>query len=202
MEVVTTDSGAELREGDAVVATITGWDGELEVPPPPSAVEVDSAIDSFDLASYAEPHPFPTCFTCGPDRAEGDGLRLFPAPIGPGSRVGWTWTPDASLAGPDGEVSTAVMWAALDCPGGHTWLADTEAAIDAPVVLGRLAAKIHRRARVGESCVVAGWQLGRDGRKLASGTAVWSEAGELLGFGRATWVVLDAAQAAAFTSSG
>ena len=23
-------------------------------------------------------HPFPTCFVCGPERAEGDGLRLFP----------------------------------------------------------------------------------------------------------------------------
>src|SRR6476659_6945263 len=34
-------------------------------------------------ASYAGwvTHPFPTCFTCGPDREEGDGLRIFPGPV-------------------------------------------------------------------------------------------------------------------------
>ena len=27
-------------------------------------------------------HPFPRCFACGPDRDEGDGLRIFPGPVG------------------------------------------------------------------------------------------------------------------------
>ena len=27
-------------------------------------------------------HPFPTCFACGTDREEGDGLRIFPGPVG------------------------------------------------------------------------------------------------------------------------
>ena len=34
-------------------------------------------------ASYAglTSHPFPTCFACGPGRAEGDGLRIFPGRV-------------------------------------------------------------------------------------------------------------------------
>jgi len=45
-----------------------------------------------------------------------------------------------------------------------------------------------------------GWQIGQDGRKLQSGTAVWSEDGDLQALARATWIVLDPEQAAAFTA--
>jgi hypothetical protein len=196
------DEGAEVRAGDRVVAGVRAWDGSLAVPDMPDSQALAAGMESFDLAAYAGPHPFPTCFTCGPGRGEGDGLRIFPAAVGPGSTVAWRWIPDALLDDGSGSVPVPVMWAALDCPGAHTWLGDEPAGIDTPVVLGRLAVEIHRPARVGEKCVVAGWQLDRDGRKLGSGTAVWSEGGELLGKGQATWVVLDAEQAAAFTSGG
>ena len=46
-------------------------------------------------------HPFPTCFACGTAREEGDGLRIFPGPVGDGprrrDRVAATWTPHPSL---------------------------------------------------------------------------------------------------------
>jgi hypothetical protein len=38
--------------------------------------------------------------------------------------------------------------------------------------------------------VVIGWPVGEDGRKLYSGTALFSEGGELRAFARATWVRL------------
>ena len=43
-----------------------------------------------DRYAGADDHPFPGCFVCGPDRAEGDGLRLFPGGLGPG-RTACTW---------------------------------------------------------------------------------------------------------------
>jgi hypothetical protein len=62
-------------------------------------------------------------------------------------------------------------------------------------VLGRLAARVLRAPDAGEHCVVAGWQLGADGRKLYAGTALWSD-GELLGYARATWIEPRASDAA------
>ena len=57
-------------------------------------------------------------------------------------------------------------------------------------MLGRLAARLIAPVQPGERCVVIGWPLGEDGRKLYSGTALFSHDGELLAFARATWVRL------------
>lgn len=59
-----------------------------------------------------------------------------------------------------------------------------------PVVLGRMAARLLRPIPVGADCVAAGWPLGREGRKLFSGTALFGPDGVLYGFGRQTWIVL------------
>jgi hypothetical protein len=46
-------------------------------------------------------HPFPTCFTCGPQRVLGDGLRIFPGRLpganGENSVFAASWIPDSSL---------------------------------------------------------------------------------------------------------
>ena len=55
-------------------------------------------------------------------------------------------------------------------------------------VLGRLAARLVSPVRPGERCVVVGWPLGEDGRKLYSGTALYGEGGALKAFARATWI--------------
>jgi hypothetical protein len=55
-------------------------------------------------------------------------------------------------------------------------------------VLGRLATKLLAPVRAGERCVVTGWPLGEDGRKLYSGSALFSADGDLRAVARATWV--------------
>ena len=61
-------------------------------------------------------HPFPTCFACGPDRAEGDGLRIFPGPVGGASGdrgyVASLWVPHAEHAESGRPASTACSAAA------------------------------------------------------------------------------------------
>src|SRR5689334_1468235 len=85
-------------------------------------------------------HPFPTCFSCGTGREPGDGLRIFPGPVGdahledggpPLPRVAATWTPHPSVAedfhayaDETPRASLPVTWAALDCVGG--WAGDLE----------------------------------------------------------------------------
>lgn len=55
------------------------------------------------------------------------------------------------------------------------------------MLLGRLTGRITGAVRVGERCVVAGWRIGRDGRKSIAGTAVWNEKGDLRAVARAVW---------------
>ena len=90
-----------------------------------------------------------------------------------------TWTPPAELCRPE------FVWAALDCPGAYGSGAIGRGA----AVLGRLAARIDDLPRPGEPCVVAGWPLGENGRKVFAGTALYGEGGRVLGVGRAVWIV-------------
>jgi hypothetical protein len=128
-------------------------------------------------------HPFPTCFACGPDRAEGDGLRIFPGPVG-GVRghVASLWVPAESHAG------TAVTWAALDCVGG--WSEDLEGR---PCVLGRMTARVDVLPVVGEPHVVVGRHLGTDGRKSFTASTLYDADGRVVAAARHTWIQVDPA---------
>jgi hypothetical protein len=162
-----------VRDGDALVAEAEPAKVELDAPAPPSYGEAEQAS-----ARYPgfEEHAFPTCFVCGPAREPGDGLRIFAGPMGDG-RVASPWTP--------AEVAPELVWAALDCPGaiavGYPERGET--------LLGRFAAEIEELPRIGESCVVVGWPLGEEGRKLYAGTALFGEDGRQLASARATWIL-------------
>jgi hypothetical protein len=135
---------------------------------------------------------------CGPDRAHGDGLRIFAGPLEHRGADGGvvfaaTWTPYADLAADDGLVAPEFVWSALDCPTGYVFLHDRETGgfNAAPILLGRLAARVTARPRPGEGCVVTAWETGRDGRKCNAEAALFGEAGNLLAVARATWIVVD-----------
>lgn len=122
-------------------------------------------------------HPFPTCFVCGPDRAVGDGLRLFPGRL-PGGRTATPWTvPD--------DITPAMVWASLDCPGG--WATSLE---ERPYVLGRLAARVDAVPVPGSACVIMGELIGEEGRKAHVRTTLYSPAADVLARARATWIAL------------
>ena len=112
--------------------------------------------------------------------------------------IAWPWTPSRTTTGDDNLVPRAVLWAVLDCPSGLCWINAPDGSTCGPAVLGRLAGRIDRRPEVGEALIVGGWQLGAEGRKLASGAAVWGADGEVLASASAGWVVLDPRQAEAF----
>lgn len=154
---------------------------ELVVPLPPSYAEVEAASRRY--GSLGE-HPFPTCFVCGPQRVEGDGLRIFPGPMPEGNLFAASWVPDASLAGDAGQVRPEFLWAALDCPGGVAAAAHDPR----PILLGQLTARIDRPVRPNQRYVVIGWPISRNGRKHLAGTAVFNESGLLCAHARAVWI--------------
>ncbi|HVY90664.1 MAG TPA: hypothetical protein VG942_17490 [Hyphomonadaceae bacterium] len=142
----------------------------------------------------AEDHVLPTCFVCGPRRAIGDGLRIFPDwtkdPAGTDNPndfpiVAAPWIPTADLADDFGRIAPEFMWAALDCPGAFA--VDKE-----PILLGRMSAKILERPRPGKPIVTVAWSKGQERRKHFAGTALFSEAGDLLAFSDQTWIQIDA----------
>jgi hypothetical protein len=151
---------------------------------PGSVADDELAPVSFDEAvriSASYPgliaHPFPTCFVCGPDRAPGDGMRLFPGRV----RVGVTATPWA--VPPD--VSRPMVWAALDCPGG--WAVGIEAR---PYVLGRMTTRVATIPAPGSRCVVMGHLVGLDGRKAYVASTLFDADGAALATSTATWIAI------------
>ncbi len=180
------DGGIALRDGETIIAEGAPAPVEIEAPEPVSFTDAEEASRSY--LGFRR-HDFPTCLVCGPQRTQGDGLRIFPGPIPGRDIVAAAWTPDASLAGEDSTVRPEFVWAALDCPGG--WALFDEPNEGRPIVLGRQATRLIAPVQRGDRCVVIGWPLGEDGRKLYSGTALFSHNGELRAVARATWIRLD-----------
>ncbi len=179
------DGGVALRDGETVIAEGAPASLKIDPPAPVSFNEAEEASRSF--LGFRQ-HIFPTCLVCGTRRTEGDGLRIFPGSIPGRDIVAAPWTPDASLAGEGSTVRPEFVWAALDCPSG--WAVFGDPSQGRPAVLGRLAARLIAQVQPSERCVVIGWPLGEDGRKLYSGTALFSHDGELRAVARATWVRL------------
>jgi len=189
MEVRPADDGVEMVHGDTLVATARPAQVALDAPPPPSYADSEAAARSY--AGFRT-HFFPTCFVCGQQRKPGDGLRIFPGKLPGANLVAAPWIPHESLGNLDGKVRPEFRWAALDCPGAYS--------CDIPdgtlMMLGEMAATLNGDIQVGERCVVVGWELGRDGRKHYTGTALYSESGVCRGQARATWFEMPAQRSA------
>jgi hypothetical protein len=171
----------EVRHGDTVIAAARhGTVGELDPSPPPTPAQAEDAAKAF---KGFHTHPAPECFVCGPERAAGDALRIFCGALPDGRSVAAPWTPNASLAGDDGQVRRECLWAALDCPGFAAAAPDMRS-----MLLGELTARIDAPVHVGEPCVVVGWAIAASGRKHEAGTALYGPAGDLRAVARAVWI--------------
>ena len=181
MEVRPADGGVDMARGDVVFATAKPIERvELDVPAAPTFTEAEIASRSYVGFRH---HPYSTCFVCGPRRAPGDGLRIFPGPHRGKTLVASTWIPDASLGDAAGQVQPVFQWASLDCPGAFSFKLPPKTGM----LLGELAVEVKGPVAVGERCVVIGWEFAFDGRKHHTGTALFSESGECRGVGKATW---------------
>lgn len=173
---VAVDGGtATVHTGDRLVAEATAAslaDEPVPAVPFPAAVTAAAAYPGF------ADHPFPTCYVCGPRRAEGDGLRIFPGPDGRG-RTAAPWRVPA-------DVSALTVWSALDCPGGWAIIAPGR-----PYVLGRMIARVEAVPAPGTDCVVTGAVFEVEGRKAQVRTALYGPEGALLAQARSTWIEIN-----------
>ncbi|RAK58387.1 hypothetical protein DJ021_00460 [Phenylobacterium hankyongense] len=185
-----TENGALLMtdaDGALVGKSQAASGAELPTPPEPPSLEAARAAGRGYVGLEQRFHPI--CFTCGPERHEGDGLRVFAGQIegAPLGHLAGVWTPHAAFADAAGLATTEVVWAALDCPGYFAWVAK-EGRHGA--LLGTMTGEVLRRPRVGEACIVTAWPLAREGRKELAGVALFSATGELMARGHQVWIVM------------
>ena len=186
------DRALDLRPGNGGGAAL--WDGEtlvgegepatvdVDVPEPVDLAEARAAAGRYE---WAQDHPYPTCFVCGPQRASGDGLRIFPGPVEGRRLYASPWTPDPSLLDGDGSVRPEFVWAALDCPSGAATTAFEGVGRS---LLGRLAADLRAPVPGAGTHVLTAWPVQRDGRKLHTCSALFTERGERCAVARAVWI--------------
>lgn len=168
--------GVRLMDGDALVAQARPAPVEVQAPAP---VSVEVAEESRERHVRGWSPDFGECFVCG---VRDDGLEIRVGPV-----TGREPLHASPIALP--ESRSEIVWAAIDCPGAYAVGAEGRG----DIVLGRMTARVDRVPEADESCVVASWPLGEDGRKLYAGTALFAEDGELLALARQTWIVPRAA---------
>ena len=173
-----------VHDGEHLVAEAAPAEWDLEVPAAPGLAEAEAASRRY--AGFTR-HAFPNCFVCGTDREAGDGLRIFAGPVPGRDLVADTFTPDPALPAGRRGLATELVWSLLDCPGA--WAVERHAE-DRPVVLGRMAARVVQPVPMEGRYLTVGWPIGRDGRKLFSGTALYGADGAVHGYARQTWIVL------------
>jgi hypothetical protein len=161
----------QLLDGDGLVAEARPAPLHVAPPPPVSLEEAEAACNRHVRGGGSD---FGECFVCG-DRA--DGLRIHVGPV-----AGREPLQAASVV--LDRPAPELVWAAIDCPGAYAVGAEGRG----DVVLGRMTARVERVPRPRETCVVASWPLGEDGRKLYAGSALFAIDGELLALARQVWI--------------
>jgi hypothetical protein len=178
-EVSIRHEGEVIAEGRAVQEDALPW-------PPFVAPEQARSAEARYRGHHH--HAFPRCFTCGTERAVGDGLRIFTGPVdGQPDLVAATWSPSPTVTGDAGEVPDPIVWAALDCPSAWPYLGDG----DIVAVLGRMTAEIRQPPVGGRDYVVVGERTGSEGRKLFARSALYTADGDPVAVARATWITIE-----------
>lgn len=173
-----------LLDGETLVAVGRPIEWSLQIPPLPTIAEAAAASAAYAGFEY---HPLPTCFVCGNERHEGDGMQLFAGKVEGRNLVAAPWIPHEAFADPDGLIQPEFLWSVLDCPGG--WAIFHHVGPEA-MVLGTLSGRISLPVRAGQPYLVMGWWIRSDGRKHEAGSAVFTESGILCAAGHATWIAL------------
>lgn len=174
-----------VDEAGVLIGEARAGGGEALTQPPaaPSlaaAIAAASHFPGFD-------RPFhPVCFTCGDQLDDGYGLRAFTGQVEgmADGVVAGPWTVHANFADAEGLAPAEMVWAALDCPGSVAWVVTGAGG----GLLGTMTCEILRRPAAGETTIILAWPIERSGRKLISGTALYSAEGELMARSHQIWI--------------
>ncbi|WP_162177448.1 hypothetical protein [Hyphomonas adhaerens] len=157
---------------------------------PPQAPSMEAARKAGETPTYFGAGGLSTCFVCGRNRKEGDGLHIHCGRLGGKLEAAAVWTPHANFDDGHGHVRPEYVWAALDCPGGFAL-----PEIETTYLLGEMTAAIHQPILTGQPVIIHAWHEWSDGRKHFAGTALHAEDGTLLAQADTLWIELTPEQA-------
>ena len=175
-----------LRDGDTLICEARAGSVDQLVPPP-APTDWRDVLRCGEEGGCGPGSDFTWCVVCGRSRAVGDGLRVFGMAAPRKGQSLSSYLPHANHADAEGRIRPEFVWGTLDCPGA--WAAQDPDDMR-PALTGRMTARVIDPPRVGERCAVVGWKIGEEGRKLYSGTALYTESGRLCAIGTCTWIVL------------
>ena len=192
MTVTRSGRSLSIHHGDTLIAMGAAAEQEpLDIPQAPSfdgALALQPTSASFrrtfnPMLNEERIGAHPICFCCGADIEPGAGLHVYSAPVpGTNTMVAAAWQCPPAY-GVDGFLPPNVIWTALDCPGQFAWYEETGAG----ALLGRITGRILGLVAADERCVVIGWTMGVDGRKMLAGTALFDSTGDLRAYAKAVW---------------
>lgn len=175
-----------MRDGDTLICEArAGTVSHLT--PPPAPTDWAEVMRRGEQGGSPADGDYGACLVCGKSRGLGDGLRVWGTS---GPQPGYSlscYLPHANHADSSGRIRPEFVWGTLDCPGAYAAQDDGDMR---PALTGRMTAKVIEPPKVGERCAVVGWRIGAEGRKLYSGTALYTESGRLCALGTCTWIVL------------
>ncbi|HSI01168.1 MAG TPA: hypothetical protein VLA02_11240 [Reyranella sp.] len=186
LQVVREGEALMMRDGDTLVCEARA--GSVDhLTPPPAPTDWNEVMRRGEVGGSPEDTDFHSCIVCGRGRAVGDGLRVLGTA---GPQPGYSlscYVPHANHADSEGRIRPELVWGTLDCPGAFAVQDPDDMRV---AMTGRMTARVIDPPRIGERCAVVGWRIGAEGRKLYSGTALYTEQGRLCALGTCTWIVL------------
>lgn len=186
LQVVREHDALMMRDGETLVCEARSG-SVAHLTPPPAPTDWAEVMHRGEVGGSPPGSEFGSCIVCGSDRAVGDGLRVLGTA---GPQRGYSlscYLPHANHADAGGRIRPEFIWGTLDCPGAFAVQDPDDPRI---AMTGRMTCKVIEPPKVGERCAVVGWRIGAEGRKLYSGTALYTEQGRLCALGTCTWIVL------------
>lgn len=181
LKVTNTNGQWLLKDGDQLIGSAQPTELTLTPPTPPTIQQARSAEKYYRGHTQ---HSFPSCFVCGPKRAEGDGLRLFCGPVEGREMVACSWQPHTGFLDDAGNVEEEFIWAALDCPSYFALNSDKTC------LLGQMTAAIDKPVAGDQRLIIYAWERSIDGRKHYSAAALSTSDGEVLARAEHLWIEL------------
>jgi hypothetical protein len=152
---------------------------------------VEAAEDAGQEYLGHHDHPYPSCFCCGTERAEGDGLRIFAGPLENEPILAAAWLPHPNHADDDDTLPVEYTWAAMDCPSIWAVMEDAPPASPDHVVTGKLAVRVDSPVQTGDPHMVLAWALPPESGTRPAAAAIIDRDGNLKAVAYHTLVVTD-----------
>lgn len=191
LQIRATPEKASFHSGEVLIGEAVAAPFDLAVPQAPTYAQALAAQgDSPSLDPESENivpgglgfHP--VCFCCGADVPKGQGLRVFASAVPGFAGVAAAWRPHEAFADDAGLLPAEVIWGALDCPGQFAFYINGVRT----GLLGRITAKILKPVKASDQIVIAGWEIGVDGKKHFAGTALFDQAGDCCAYSKQVWI--------------